>query len=315
MRLILRRYSTGVGVGGLLDTAGTKTGAVSGLQAFTSGIVTGIVRPASNSTTAFRVQNAAGSASVIVVDTVSALVGINKTPTAPYVMDIAGPIRFSDGGNNVFFSPSYPGINEVGACVLVNASTDLAILLSDGSAGKKIMAAYWDSSASIMRSAWEFANKAGFADLLLVKSGGKVGIGTSTPNNALDVADTNASASAIQNALTMRSTNAGTPAAGFGMGFRAGLKSSTTADQDAGRLTWQWTDATHATRASKGQLSAYYTSTERPTITWGANSTVSLLSFHVVTTPIARPVLATGAGRTADALITVLQNYGLVKQS
>jgi hypothetical protein len=39
-----------------------------------------------------------------------------------------------------------------------------------------------------------------------------------------------------------------------------------------------------------------------------------LIGFHGVT-PIARPVLATGAGRTVDDVITALQNRGLVKQS
>lgn len=33
------------------------------------------------------------------------------------------------------------------------------------------------------------------------------------------------------------------------------------------------------------------------------------------TTPIAKPLLATGAEATVDDVITVLQNYGLVKQS
>ena len=40
MRLILRRYSTGVGVGGFLNTAGSNTGAVSQAQTFTNGIRT-----------------------------------------------------------------------------------------------------------------------------------------------------------------------------------------------------------------------------------------------------------------------------------
>lgn len=109
--------------------------------------------------------------------------------------------------------------------------------------------------------------------------------------------------------------SSGTPGAGLGVALRAGLHSSTTEDQDAGRLTWQWATATHASRASKGQLSAYYTTTERPAITWGADSSVALLSFYDVTTPIARQVLATGAGATVDDVISALQALGLVKQS
>jgi len=142
-----------------------------------------------------------------------------------------------------------------------------------------------------------------------------VGVGTTAPVTKLDVADTNAGTGAIQNALTMRSTHASGAGTGFGVGFRAGLKSSTTADQNAGRIIFKWGDATHATRSSIGQVSAFYIGDEHFPITWGASSAGPLLSFGAVTTPIATPVLATGASATPDDIITVLQSYGLVKQS
>jgi len=119
----------------------------------------------------------------------------------------------------------------------------------------------------------------------------------------------------IQNTAIIKHNSTGTPAAGFGLGFSVQLKSSTTENRDAGRLTWEWITATDASRASKGQLTAYYTSTERAAMSWGANVSVALLSFYDVTTPIARQVLATGAGRTVDDVITFLQNLGLAKQS
>lgn len=43
-------------------------------------------------------------------------------------------------------------------------------------------------------------------------------------------------------------------------------------------------------------MTAFYTTTEHKPVTWGANSGGALLSFYDVTTPIARQVLATGAG-------------------
>jgi len=119
----------------------------------------------------------------------------------------------------------------------------------------------------------------------------------------------------IQNTITAGHNTSGTPAAGFGVATRAQLESSTTENQDAGRLTWEWDVATHAVRASKGQLTAFFTSTEHKPVTWGANSGGALLSFYDITTPIARQVLATGAGRTVDDVITTLQALGLVKQS
>ena len=53
----------------LMKSSGASAGATSQAQAFTSGIVTGIVRPPSDSTTAFRVQNAAGTVSTLTVNT------------------------------------------------------------------------------------------------------------------------------------------------------------------------------------------------------------------------------------------------------
>ena len=103
---------------------------------------------------------------------------------------------------------------------------------------------------------------------------------TSTPTVLVELSDTNAGTSAVQNALVVRSTNAGTPGTGFGVGIRAGLKSSTTADQDAGRLTWAWSTATHASRAAQGKLTAYYTTTEREAITWVADSTAVKIGLN-----------------------------------
>lgn len=143
----------------------------------------------------------------------------------------------------------------------------------------------------------------------------RVGIGGIEPVSKLHIKDYRPGiTNSVVDILTVR-IEGDSAQSGFGAGVVAEIMSTTYEFPIAGRLTWAWETATHASRASKGQLSAYYTSTERPAITWGANSTVSLLSFHDVTTPIARPVLATGAGATADDIITVLQNYGLVKQS
>ena len=82
--------------------------------------------------------------------------------------------------------------------------------------------------------------------------------------------------------------SSGTPAAGFGVGFAALLESSTTVDQNAGRLTFAWSTATHASRAAVGKLTAYYTSTEREAITWTADSAS-------VTVSIAGNTQATGS--------------------
>lgn len=144
------------------------------------------------------------------------------------------------------------------------------------------------------------------------------GIGTITPNTQLDInLNTSAAGTTKHNLITMRANQGSGVGAGYGTALRAGLTSSTTADSDAGRITWEWADATHATRASKGQLTSFYTSTERPAVTWGSNSTVSLLGFHDVTTPIAKPTITGSRGGNAALadLLTQLANYGLIVDS
>lgn len=62
---------------GYLLATGTRAGATSQAQTFTNGLVTGTVKPASDSTTAVLVQNAAGSVDVLTVDTSNARVAVN----------------------------------------------------------------------------------------------------------------------------------------------------------------------------------------------------------------------------------------------
>lgn len=90
-----------------LLASGSRAGASAGLQTFTSGIVTGIVRPESDSTTAFRVQDAAGTA-IVTIDTTnknvttSGIMTVVKTPgdTSPNLSISGGthPYMFFHNG-------------------------------------------------------------------------------------------------------------------------------------------------------------------------------------------------------------------------
>lgn len=104
-------------------------------------------------------------------------------------------------------------------------------------------------------------------------SADRLGIGTTAPSTKAHVLESNAATNAVFNLVTLSGRSAGTAAAGFGAGVAVQLESSTTNDQDAGRLTWAWATATHASRAAIGKLTAYYTSTERTAIAWVADST------------------------------------------
>lgn len=136
------------------------------------------------------------------------------------------------------------------------------------------------------------------------------GTGVTTLNATL------AATNAVTDLLTVSANSSGTPAAGLGSGIVLAGESSTTNDTALARLRGLFTTTTHASRASRAVLSGYDSTGERDVIGWGANGSASILGFHdKAAAPIAQAVLATGAGRTVDDVITALQNLGLVKQS
>lgn len=108
-----------------------------------------------------------------------------------------------------------------------------------------------------------------------------------------------ATTSSVVNTLRLRRSSSGTPAAGFGVGLNAQLKSDTTQGQDAGRLIWSWNVATHASRAAKGRLTAFYTGTERECIAWAAGSGSPKVGFFG-TTPADQGAAYTQTYSTAD---------------
>lgn len=103
----------------------------------------------------------------------------------------------------------------------------------------------------------------------------------------------------IANILNVRTRTSGTPSVGYGIGIAMQMESSTTVDQNAGRLTWEWVTATHASRASRGKLSAYYTSTEQNAMTWDGDTGGLKLGFYGGT-PVAKAAAYTQTYSTAD---------------
>lgn len=101
-RFVLRAMSAGVtdhgALTGLADddhtqyllATGTRAGASSQAQTFTSGIVGPTWRPAADSTTALQLQNAAGTA-ILTVDTTNSRIGIGTTaPSGALQINVAG---------------------------------------------------------------------------------------------------------------------------------------------------------------------------------------------------------------------------------
>lgn len=382
-----------------LLATGTRTGATSQAQTFTNGIVGPTWKPASDSTTALRLQDSAGATTLFAADTTNARIGIGTTPTAK--LDVATTVTTTSTTTNgvlttVTVSPTGASTAEIRALSLsttidtVNGFSGSGLLLgvrgemrvvnagslgmtAAGIAGYGLVAG---SSAASLTSATEicgglffpissFSNSltatitraigvfirnssntgsgpltiTGQAGLLVaaisgasnnsgivlgqstIPSGnygiynastndnwlaGKLGVGTgaSSPGAILDVRQSDSGTNAIANIALLDYNSSGTAAAGFGLGILARLESSTTVSQSAGRLTWAWDVATHASRAAIGKLTAYYTSTEREAITWTATSTGALVG--VMTASPQRTLDVNGTIRISgsDALFT-----------
>lgn len=109
------------------------------------------------------------------------------------------------------------------------------------------------------------------------------------------------------NAVTVVSGTAGGAFEGLGT-------SSTTSNTQIARIAWSWNVNTHATREGALTLYASDYGGERNLFRGVANGTEPEIGFYGVA-PVARQLLATGVGATADDIITALQNLGLVKQA
>lgn len=80
---------------------GSRTGATSSRQMFTNGITVGSIRPASDSTAALQLQNAAGTA-VFTVDTTNGRLGIGATPTQKLTVVGSGNVQMWIGADTSF---------------------------------------------------------------------------------------------------------------------------------------------------------------------------------------------------------------------
>lgn len=332
-----------------LLASGSRAGASAGLQTLTSGIVTPIIRPASDSTTAVRVQNAAGSTSVLTVDTTNNLVLFpeksfgaypsfgNASSSArgfqfdgAYLRYVTSPTEFEVqfGLNQLLLGTSIIGWTTSAAAPLGAVRRAIAPLLNEQgvmvrsiqtpSARQQafhVAKSYTDeSNMEVGVISWNEVT-----DVCVI---GALGRGTGTQRETrligsfVTALQSNSTTNTVENVLHVRKNSTGTPAAGFGGAIRFGMKSSTTDNQDAGRLSWEWITATHASRASRGKLSAYYTSTERIPIQWEADASGTLVGFHG-TAPIAKPTITGSRGGNAAlaSLLTALANYGIIVDS
>lgn len=269
-----------------------------------------------NSTTALFVEQDGVNDNTLVVDTTNGRVGINKAPTI--ALDIAGDAKSGDTakiqvGDVSFSGTSYAGmwIGNPNSDVTTPDITNYAFLKGTGNtifntpSGENISYRVGNadkvrlySSGGFVIGATYYVTDPGTNNLAVE---GKIAIGNTNFGAPIDSRIISAVINTVETNALFRHATTGTPSTGFGEALVFQLKSSTTADQSAGRLIYKWATATHATRAALGQLTAYYTTTERTVIGWGANSTAPLLGFYdIAAAPVVKPATTgTTTGFTA----------------
>lgn len=104
---------------------------------------------------------------------------------------------------------------------------------------------------------------------------------TGEPMDAIQVTGTD---NAVSDLFVIRKRPLATAAIGFGSALRFKLSSDTNADQQAGRLSWEWATATHASRASRGKLTAYSVASEIECIQWDATGLVTMPMVRLTST-------------------------------
>ena len=243
------RIGTQVNLGVITGTI-IENPVTGGTLTFSAGTIeivgNGSWRPASNSTTALQLQNAAGTA-IVTVDTTNA--GVKITNPSGYV-------RFYD-----YNIAGYLGIG--GDASLMFSNTDNAYrsyyfygFIMDGSGvslfyppAQMVWASHTSLSTVLNELRYEMDTGKTLAYQL-----------TDNTNNA------------VSTAVIVRNSANGAAANGFGVRQLFELETSTTAAQTAGAFDTAWTDATDATRTSRLSFSSVYAGTLYEGLRVGATS-------------------------------------------
>lgn len=130
-------------------------------------------------------------------------------------------------------------------------------------------------------------------------------VGRVAANGVTDIIPRDAGTSALLTVLSLGHNSTATPGTGFGSEVRFQLKSSTTEDRNAGGVSYEWEVATEGSQIGLGRLTAYYITTSREVMQWGATSSKPKVGFLGAASAIQQ----TGGAATAGAA------YGATEQT
>jgi hypothetical protein len=137
----------------------------------------------------------------------------------------------------------------------------------------------------------------------------EVNNGTAGQWGSLKAGVRDAGTTTITDGLTLGHQSTGTPAAGLGIGIQLNINSSTTADQNAARITAEWVVATHASRTARAKINVTDFNAAREVIRIEADGTKGLFSVFGA----AAAGQQTGAAATATAVYTATEQAMLQK--
>lgn len=132
-------------------------------------------------------------------------------------------------------------------------------------------------------------------------SADSVGIGTSAPGARFEVAYSSSNTNSATTTIIQSAASTGTPAAGFGVGTRYNLQSSTTAGQTAAGDAVSWVVATHASRTARRTFSVSDYGGSREVIRIEASGSAGMLGFYGVNAVIQPATTGTTTGFTANS--------------
>lgn len=266
----VQRNNGGVFAG---DSGFTYDGA--GKATLSAALVVPAIRPASNSTTALQLQNAAGTA-IVTVDTTNSRVGIGTTPSYPLhivaslATNSARALQVEATINNSSVGTQYAARSEL----TINTSNSGGTCIAHSYSATVTSNTKPTSVVALSTATNHIASSGTLSEQIEWQTGPAV-IGAVVTSNLYHAQ--------IRNVFTASGATVG---AQYGI-YVQSLTSGTTAN--------------YSIYTNAGDIRLMSSNSDK-------------IGFHGVT-PVARQLLATGAGRTVDDVITFLQNLGLARQS